>query len=190
MSQYYTASFFVGRCRYNSGKYTELQRYFCIWCGELYFGVILLSLIVIIGVCMKGIRIRPEQDGLKVSLFDLEAEIMDIIWDGGLENFSVQDIFVILQGRREIAYTTVMTTVARLYEKNLLSRKKDGKKYTYSPAKTREDFIVDITKKVVASLPPLGQETAMALLVDMVSDADESELDRLEKLIQARKSAL
>ena len=29
---------------------------------------------------MKGIRIRPEHDGMRSSLFDLEAEIMEVVW--------------------------------------------------------------------------------------------------------------
>lgn len=136
---------------------------------------------------MKGLRIRPEQSGLKSSLFDLEAEIMEIVWNLDAEEFSVADVCTILNELREVAYTTVMTTVTRLYEKGLLDRRKEGRKYLYTPKQTRQDFIVALTRKVMGSLPPLGRKTAMSLLVEHVASADDDDLARLEALIRKRR---
>ena len=136
---------------------------------------------------MKGIRIRPEQTGLKSSLFDLEAEIMEVVWDFPEPHFSVQDVCDALQQHREIAYTTTMTTVSRLFDKGLLSRQKIGRKYVYQATQTREEFIISLTKQVVSSLPEMGQQTAMALLIDLVSDAADEDLEHLEQLIQAKR---
>ena len=44
-----------------------------------------------------------------------------------------------------------------------------------------------MTGEVLGSLPPVGQEAAVALLVERVADADEAELDRLEALIRKRR---
>ena len=137
---------------------------------------------------MKGMRIRPEKQGLKTSLFDLEADIMVIVWSKHWEIFSVGDVHVILDQCRNIAYTTVMTTVSRLYDKGLLERKKDGKRYLYVPKMSREEFLVSTTREIMERLPPLGQNAAMALLVERVSEADESALDQLESLIRLRRS--
>ena len=136
---------------------------------------------------MKGIRIRPEQEGLKTSLFDLEAEIMEIIWENNWVFFTVSDVLEILKTRRDLAYTTVMTTVSRLFDKEILLRQKEGRKYVYQPAMTRKSFITTMTKEVLNSLPPVGQETAVAFLVDHVADANDDELDRLEALIRKRR---
>ncbi len=136
---------------------------------------------------MKGIRIRPEQEGLRTSLFDLEAEIMEVVWGQRWEEFAVADVHEWLEKSREIAYTTVMTTVSRLANKELLTRRKDGRRYLYQPAMSRSDFIESMTREVLRSLPPVGQETAVALLVERVAEADHGELDRLEALIQARR---
>ena len=137
---------------------------------------------------MKGIRYRPEQQGLRTSLFDLEAEIMEIIWSQGWADFAVADVHQVLEGRRELAYTTVMTTVSRLHTKELLTRHKQGRRYLYQPAMTQAAFIEAMTREVLASLPPVGQQTAVALLVERVAEADDAELDRLEALIQARRA--
>ena len=136
---------------------------------------------------MKGIRIRPEQDGLRTSLFDLEAEIMEIVWEHGWDEFAVTDVHEVLEGQREIAYTTVMTTVSRLHDKELLTRRKDGRRYLYRSTMTRPEFIEVMTREVLGSLPPMGQEAAVAFLVERVADADEDELDRLEALIRKRR---
>ncbi|MCA9564729.1 MAG: BlaI/MecI/CopY family transcriptional regulator [Myxococcales bacterium] len=136
---------------------------------------------------MKGIRIRPEQEGLKTSLFDLEAEIMDVVWESGWSEFSVADVHRHLETQREIAYTTVMTTVARLFDKELLGRRKDGRRYLYSPTMSRAAFTEAMTREVLNSLPPVGKDTAFALLVERVAEADSAELDRIEALIRKRR---
>lgn len=138
---------------------------------------------------MKGIRFRPEQVGLRTSLFDLEAEIMEVVWAQGWNEFPVGDVHAILEKRREVAYTTVMTTVSRLFDKGLLKREKDGRRYLYRPAMARSQFVEAMTREVLGSLPPVGQETAMALLVERLADADEGELDRLEDLIREKRNA-
>ncbi len=136
---------------------------------------------------MKRMRIRPEQEGLKTTLFDLEAEIMELVWEEAWPSFTVTHVHEILQERRDVAYTTIMTTISRLFEKEILVRQKEGRKYVYQTAMTRSAFIAKMTKEVLNSLPPVGQETAIAFLVDHVSDASEEELDRLEALIRARR---
>lgn len=136
---------------------------------------------------MKGIRIRPEQDGLRTSLFDLEAEIMELVWSNAWDEFAVSEVHILLEAQREIAYTTVMTTVSRLYDKELLRRRKDGRRYLYQPAMSRAQFIEAMTREVLNSLPPVGQDTAVALLVERVAQADDDELDRLEAMIQQRR---
>src|SRR5215204_974437 len=69
---------------------------------------------------------------------DLEAVIMDRIWDREAKTTTVREIFHELEAEREIAYTTVMSTMDNLHGKGWLARKKDGKAYRYWPTLTRE----------------------------------------------------
>ena len=78
------------------------------------------------------LRLRPGQRGVALRLHELEAEIMDIVWSRKLRRFAVSDVLAVLEKRREVAYTTVMTTVARLHDKGLLTRERDGKRYLYA----------------------------------------------------------
>lgn len=69
---------------------------------------------------------------------DLEAVIMDRIWDREAETTTVREIYDELATEREIAYTTVMSTMDNLHGKGWLAREKDGKAYRYWPTLTRE----------------------------------------------------
>lgn len=139
---------------------------------------------------MKGIRIRPEHEGLRASLFDLEADVMEIVWAESWATFAVSEVHERLADTREIAYTTVMTTVSRLHDKGLLERERDGKRYLYRPAMSRDEFLRTMAREVLGSFFDAGLEAAEALLVERVADADARELDRLEALIRARREEL
>lgn len=112
---------------------------------------------------------------------------MELVWSEGWEVFAVSDVHERLEALRTIAYTTVMTTVGRLFDKGLLSREREGRRYVYAPKMSRAEFVETLTREVLESLPPVGQRAAMALLVERVAEADEAELDHLEALIQARR---
>jgi|AP45_3_1055517.scaffolds.fasta_scaffold30694_3 predicted transcriptional regulator len=140
---------------------------------------------------MKGIRIRPEKEGLRASLYDLEALIMENIWSCcGKEWHSVNCVKDGLADQRELAYTTVMTTMKRLHDKGLLERKKDGRRFLYAPSMTQAEFHAHIAREVLDSLDDLGHEAAIALLVDEVSQADSAQLDHLEALIARKREEL
>jgi predicted transcriptional regulator len=125
-----------------------------------------------------------------VALFDLEADIMDLVWSRDWESFSVRDVHDVLGEENGLAYTTVMTTVKRLFDKELLSRTKEGRKYVYSPNQTRAEFYRKVAAQVMDSFPVEGRSTAMSLLVDQISEADGSTLDELEALIDRRRAEL
>jgi predicted transcriptional regulator len=70
---------------------------------------------------------------------ELEAVIMDRIWSRDAPTTSVRDLYDELVTEREIAYTTVMSTMDNLHGKGWLDREKDGKAYRYWPTLSREE---------------------------------------------------
>ncbi len=133
-------------------------------------------------------KVRSGKQGLELRLHDLEAAIMDIVWAHGLSSFAVSDVLGHLEKQREIAYTTVMTTVGRLYDKGLLDRVREGKRYVYSPRLSREQFLEATAREVLDQA--IGGSQAMALLSERVSAASENQLDELEALIRRRRQEL
>lgn len=115
---------------------------------------------------------------------------MEIVWSKRWARFTVSQVHGELERSREIAYTTVMTTVDRLFAKELLTRRRQGRRYEYHPVMDCQEFCRVMAHEVFESLPDLGREAALALLVDRVSEADEAELASLEALIRAKRKEL
>ena len=133
-------------------------------------------------------RVRSGKSGLELRLHELEATIMDVVWSQKLAAFTVNDVLSVLQKRRDIAYTTVMTTLARLHEKGVLERSREGKRYLYDPKLSREEFLQATAREVLDGT--VSHHQAMALLVQKVAETSAAELDELEALIRQRRKEL
>jgi predicted transcriptional regulator len=100
-------------------------------------------------------KFNPTQDGITKVLGPLESQIMAVVWQ--MKQATASDVHHALQAtrqleNRDIAYTTVMTTMSRLYEKNILSRRKVGMSFVYTPALGHDEFINYVVKDVMDSL--------------------------------------
>ena len=136
---------------------------------------------------LRGFR-RP-RDVASAALGRLERQVLDEIWTR--EEISVRDVFVSFEER--IAYTTLMTTLDRLYKKGLLARRKSGRAFLYSPRVTREEFEQGITEDVIDGLLGRGAhgvEPVLACIVDAVSQNDRELLDELDRLIREKRREL
>lgn len=69
---------------------------------------------------------------------ELEAVIMDRMWRRNIPT-RVREVFEELADEREIAYTTVMSTMDNLHTKGWLARERDGKAYRYWATMSREE---------------------------------------------------
>lgn len=79
-------------------------------------------------------------------LGELETAVLELLWDecvGDGDDLSVREVTDRLGRRRQLAYTTVMTVLAHLYDKGAVTREKVGRGYRYRPARSREDFGAD-----------------------------------------------
>ena len=93
---------------------------------------------------------RFNQDGLRKFMGDLEVEIMELVWKKANPTTTVREIYELLRQRREIAYTTVMTTMVRLAEKGILRIvDKVGLANCYTPEQSRDEFVQGVVSKVM-----------------------------------------
>lgn len=115
---------------------------------------------------------------------------MDVIWARGWQSVAVADVLGVLVKRREIAYTTVMTTLVRLHEKGILERTLQGKRYLYTPVLSRQEFLQTTAREVLENLGASGVKESLAMLVQTVSSSDSESLDELERLIRRRREEL
>ena len=136
---------------------------------------------------LRGFR-RPSELA-SLALGHLERQVLEEIWGRG--ETSVRDIVITLD--EKVAYTTVMTTLDRLYKKRLLSRRKDGRAFIYSPRVTRAEFEQGIAEDVIDGLlggGTSGAEPVLACIVDAVSEHDRALLDELDRLIKEKQAEL
>jgi predicted transcriptional regulator len=119
----------------------------------------------------------------------LETKVMDIVWQCG--ESSVHEVSDRL-GQR-LAYTTVMTTLDRLYKKGLLDRRKAERAFLYSPRLSRREWEQKRTGDFVAGFlaqPQRSGELLMSCFVEAVGAQDQALLDELEKQIRQKRQEL
>src|SRR3954471_17282785 len=83
----------------------------------------------------------------------LEVTVMEILWTHGENN--VRDVVDKLN--RPLAYTTVMTTLDRLYKKGMLERRKSERAFFYSPMLTRTAWEHKRTGEFVAGFLAIAE---------------------------------
>src|ERR1700745_1268988 len=123
---------------------------------------------------LRGFR-RPREIA-NFALGKLERQVLEETWRLG--EVSVRDIHRVFEER--IAYTTLMTTLDRLFKKNLLDRRKDGRAFVYSQSVSAADLTQGITEDMIEGL--LGHDAeavgpVLACIVDTVSERDRELLD-------------
>ena len=129
---------------------------------------------------------KSSHEILESRLGALEREVMGVVWTAG-------EISVRVACERlgsSVAYTTVMTTMDRLFKKRLLARRKVGRAFVYSATATREEMEGAIATELVHGLLQRHQGEPLPLLsslIDAVSDRDRALLDDLERLIREKR---
>ncbi len=116
----------------------------------------------------------------------LEKEIMEIVWNR--TETSTHDVLEELRKKRDIAMTTVSSTLNRLHDKNLLKRRTDkglrGLCYYYSPLLKKEEFENMITFRVMDKLLKDFREPTTAYFIEELVKSDPKKLQELRKKIE------
>ncbi len=118
---------------------------------------------------------------------ELESDVLKALGKKG--QATAGDITEVLQKRREIAYTTVSTTLDRLYKKRLVNRKAlpgpSGTKYLFSLG-TNERLKRRMVDLAIDRLTDAFGETAYSAIYKKLDVLSPGELDRLKKQVEKR----
>jgi predicted transcriptional regulator len=109
---------------------------------------------------------------------DLEAVIMHRVWEHD-SPVTVRELLDELLKDRDIAYTTVMSTMDNLHRKGWLARVKDGKAYRYTATASREEYSARLMQEALAD----GGDTEM-VLSHFVSQMDGPESEVLRAVLR------
>lgn len=112
-------------------------------------------------------------------LGDLEQEVMNVVWAESCA--TVRCVCEKIQESRNIAYTTVMTTMDRLTKKRILKRTKVGKAYEYRPCYSCDELNERMSGEIIDSLIKNYGDLAIAQFVDIVDNIDPKKLAELKQ---------
>ena len=121
-----------------------------------------------------------------MQISDAEWQVMKIIWMQGEQTST--DLIRVLAERFDWSKSTIQTLLARLVEKECLTRKKEGKFFVYSALLTldqsRDLLVQDIKDKVCS-------RRIKNLLADLIVECDftQADLEDLEAVISKKKAS-
>ncbi len=127
-----------------------------------------------------------EGKALQAFLGPLEANIMEAIWASKKTPITVREIHEALKKTKNLAYTTVMSTMDRLFEKHLLDRKvekgRGGLYYVYWPILEKQTFQKSAVREVLSSLIGNFGEIVANCLVDETCLSEKERASLKEQL--------
>ena len=120
----------------------------------------------------------------------LEQRLLEALWERS--NASVRELVDDNGVCRDLAYTTVMTTLDRLFKKNLLTRETEGRAFRYTPRLTREELHRELAGDAFRQLLNASPASSLPLsfLVEIVTERDAQLLDDLRELVEAKRREL
>jgi predicted transcriptional regulator len=115
-------------------------------------------------------------------LHALESEVMELMWELGEAN--VRRVLGELNARAEKprAYTTVMTIMARLDRKRLLSRRREGRTDVYVPNFSRDQYLAARAQADVSAVVAQYGDAALVHFARQIESLDPKRREQLRRL--------
>jgi predicted transcriptional regulator len=118
----------------------------------------------------------------------LEERLLEALWARG--NATVRDLLE--NGNHDLAYTTIMTTLDRLFKKHLLTRESEGRAFRYTPRFTREELHREVAGEAFRQFLDASPAASLPLsyLVEILTERDTQLLDDLRQLVEDKRCEL
>jgi predicted transcriptional regulator len=122
------------------------------------------------------------------ALGPFEQQLLQKLWSQG--SATVRELLA--DGKIHQAYTTVMTTVDRLYKKGLLDRVAEGRAFRYTPRHSPEELQRATALESIRQLLGSGERSTLPLsyLVEALGTHDAQLLDELQLLVERKRREL
>ncbi len=114
--------------------------------------------------------------------------MLDALWERG--SATVREL--VNGGCEDLAYTTVMTTLDRLFKKGVLTRSEEGRAFRYAARFSREEFRQEAAGHAFRQLLDAnpGSSLPLSFLVEILGERDEQLLDDLRMLVERKRREL
>jgi len=142
---------------------------------------------------IKNVELKKKSEEIGInglnSISNLEADIMKIVWER--KKVTVREVHEYMlrkemESKKEgfIPYTTVMSTMTTLAEKELLNQDKSSKTYIYSAAVDNRELSRSIIKSVADKLL---EESSKKIISNFFEDTPNISSESIEKLLKEIK---
>ena len=121
---------------------------------------------------------------MTIRVSEAEKSVMDVLWQES--PLSSVEVVEKLQSQ-EWSEKTVKTFLNRLVKKGVVSFEKDGRRYLYSPAIEREEFLADESEGFLDKVFKGNMKELLATFVEN-KQLSQNELDYLKGLLDDNKS--
>ena len=130
----------------------------------------------------------PSPQASRAQLGPLEQRLLQQIWERGSATVRELIDFADLG----IAYTTAMTTLDRLYKKQILTRTPEGRAFRYAARVSREELQRTAAQDAIRQLLSSGSAANLPLsyLVEAVTGHDRQLLDQLQQVVEKKRREL
>src|ERR1700692_3763209 len=118
----------------------------------------------------------------------LEQRMLDGLWARGSATVRER-----VEGDcQDLAYTTVMTTLDRLFKKGLLTRSEESRAFRYAPRFSREELHREAASQALLHLLDASPASSLPLsfLVEILGERDAQLLDALHGLVERKRREL
>lgn len=118
----------------------------------------------------------------------LEQRLLDVLW--ARRSATVREL--VENGYQDLAYTTVMTTLDRLFKKGILIRSEEGRAFRYAPRFSREEMHREAAGHAFRQLLDASPASTLPLsfLVEILGERDAKLLDDLRELVESKRREL
>jgi predicted transcriptional regulator len=133
--------------------------------------------------------LRPRGSHLETVFGPLEIRVLEALWAYAAPA-AVRDLQPSFPG---VAYTTLMTTLDRLFRKGVLARQKVGRAFRYQPHLSKDQLQSRLATSVLVTLLPgegVDARPLLSMFVDAVSERNGGLLEELATLVHARRETL
>ena len=135
-----------------------------------------------------NLSFAAESKPRRFGLGPLECRILQEVWSR--KSLTVRELLA--DGKIRLAYTTVMTTLDRLFKKGLLDRIEEGRAFRYSPRCPPTDIprlvAVNVMRRWIESAAP--SSLPLSYFVEAVGDHDVKLLDELRALVEMKRQEI
>ena len=129
--------------------------------------------------------VRLSADGLAKVLGQLEARVMQAVWQIG-RPVPARAVHEVVAREHRVALLTVVTVLNKLVVKGILTRAKREDLLHYEARISEEAFTAHASRRLVEGILSLNSQAVAVSLVDVLAEHDPEQLTELGRLVKAR----